>query len=356
MKGTPAWMKAAAAVAVAVAAATAVWLGARQRDATDASVPTLEAVRVGLPTEGFFYVPLYLAMDAGLMAAEGLAPELIQFRGGGASIAGLASRSVEFCICAIHNAINATAKGTDITLVGTVTGQYASNIVIREDVAERLHITPETPIADRLTALRGLRIGATGVGGGTDFLLRYLARKAGLSAESDFTVLFLGSGGAVLSAFAQRRIDAFVYSSPTSDIGLLRYRGVLLLDMSRGQFEDLRGYPSMALSARRSWLEPHHDQALRFVRALARANRMIHDEPDKAQQILRRRFASLPQDVYDAAWRANVAAYPETPVVFEQNVQRALTFLAAVQNQPIPGAARDYFDNTYADAAVSAIR
>ena len=230
------------------------------------------------------------------MAAEGIDADLVQFRGGGASIAGLASRSVELCICAIHNAINAAVKGSDVTLIGTITGQYASNVVIRKDVAERLGLTAQTPIVQRLAALRGLKIGATGVGGGTDFLLRYLAKKAGLSPERDFTVLFLGGGGAVLAAFSQRRIDAFVYSSPTSDIGLLRYNGVLLLDMSRGEFEDLRGYPSMALSGRKSWLGANRDLATRFLRAIARAARMIHEQPDQARQALRKRFASLPPE------------------------------------------------------------
>lgn len=320
------------------------------------SAGAADKIRVGLPTEGFFYVPLYLAVDAGLMTAEGIDAELVQFRGGGASIAGLASRSVDFCICAIHNAINAAVKGADVTLIGTIIGQYASNVVIREDVAQRLGIKPSTPVGQRLAALRGLKIGATGVGSGTDFLIRYLAKKAGLSPERDLTVLFLGGGGAVLSAFSQRRIDGFVFSSPTSDIGLLRYKGVLLLDMSRGEFEDLRGYPSMALSARNAWLKDHHDASLRFVRAIAKANRMIHDQPAKAKQILRQRFASLPPDVYEAAWNANIAAYPGTPRVEESSVQRALVFLSTVQNQRIPGMARDYFDNTYADAAVKSLK
>jgi NitT/TauT family transport system substrate-binding protein len=321
-----------------------------------ASPASVDKVRVGLPTEGFFYIPMYLAIDAGLMSAEGVDAELVQFRGGGASIAGLASRSVELCICAIHNAINAAVKGTDITIIATIIGQYASNVVIREDVAQRLGITPATPVLQRLAALKGLKIGATGVGSGTDFLIRYLARKVGLSPERDFTVLFLGGAGAVLTAFSQRRIDGFVYSSPTSDIGLLRYRGVLLLDMSRGEFEDLRGYPSMALSARKSWLNANRDVAFRILRAIARANRMIHDQPAKARQVLKQRFAGLPPDVYEAAWNANIAAYPATPLVNEVNVQRALVFLGAVQNQKIPGSAKDYFDNTYADAAVKAVR
>ena len=325
--------------------------GGRESARAVAATP-VQRVRVGLPSEGFFYVPLYLAMDAGLIAAEAIDVDLVQFRGGGAAIAGLASQSVDYCMCAIQNAINAAARGSDVVLIGTITGEYGSNVVIRRDVAERLGVTAATPVAERLAMLKGLVIGATGAGSSTDFLIRYLAKSADLSPERDFSVLFLGGAGAVLSAFAQHRIDGFVFSSPTSDIGLLRYDGVLLLDMSRGEFEDLRGYPGLALGARRSWLDEHSDVSVRFLRALARASRMIHDEPSRAQDLLRQRFRSLPDDVYDAAWKANLATYPTTPLVVETNVQRALAFLGAVQGQTVAGAARDYFDNRYVDAAL----
>src|SRR5260221_5014463 len=91
---------------------------------------------------------------------------------------GLVSGSVEFCSCAIQNAINATVKGSGVTLIGTIIGQYASNMVLREDVAKQLGITHETPIKQRLAALRGLKIAGSGVGSGTDFLIRYLPMQA----------------------------------------------------------------------------------------------------------------------------------------------------------------------------------
>lgn len=306
-----------------------------------------------MPTEGFLYTPLYLAIDSGAMKDEGIEAELIQFRGGGAAIAGLASGSVEFCACAIQNAINAAVKGSDVKLIGTIIGQYASNVVLREEVARRLKITKDTPVPQRLASLKGLKIAGSGAGSSTDFLIRYLAKKAGLSPERDFTVLFLAGGGPILAAFSQGRIDGFVLSSPTSDIAIQRYKGVLLLDMSRGEFEDLRGYPSIALSAKQSFLKAKADVARRFLRALLQANRMIHSDPAGAKQVLRRRFAGVADDVYEAAWAANVDAYPETPRIVEENVARAILFLGDVQGARIPGAAKDYFDASFADMAVS---
>ncbi|HMI96675.1 MAG TPA: ABC transporter substrate-binding protein [Micropepsaceae bacterium] len=315
-----------------------------------------ERVRVGMPTEGFLYTPLYLAIDAGFMKEEGIEPELIQFKGGGAAMGGLVSGSVEFCTCAIQNAINATVKGSGVTLIGTIIGQYASNMVLRDDVAKRLGITHETPIKQRLAALRGLKIAGSGVGSSTDFLIRYLAKEAGLSPERDFTVLFLADGGPILAAFAQKRIDGFVFSSPTSDVAVLKYKGVMILDMSRGEFDELRGYPSITLSVKTSWVKTKPDVARRFLRALARADSMIHAEPARAQALLRKRFQTLADDVYKAAWAANIAAYPLNPRIEEVSVRRAIAFLSSVQGVKIPGAAKDYFDDSYADEAVGGLR
>jgi NitT/TauT family transport system substrate-binding protein len=315
-----------------------------------------QVVRVAMPTEGFLYMPLYVAIDAGFMKAEGIDADLIQFRGGGAAITGLVSGSVDLCACAIQNAVNASARGAGVKLIGTLVGQYASNVVLRAEVAKRLGVTSRTPMQQRLASLKGLKIAASGAGSSTDFLIRYLARRAGLAPERDLTILFMGGGGPILAAFSQGRIDGFVLSSPTSDIALLKYNGALLIDMSRGEFEDLRGYPSIMLSAKSVWLRTNADLARRFLRALARANQMIGQQPTLARQSVRKRFAGVADDVYDAAWNANLAAYPSSPRVEDVSVKRAIAFLGTVQGAKIPGASTDYFDNSFADAALAAVK
>ena len=319
-------------------------------------VSAADKVRVAMPSEGFSYMPLYVAIDAGFMKTEGVDPELILFRGGGAAMTGLASGSVELCACAIQNAINASARGLNVKLIATIVGQYASNVVLRSEVAKRLGINARTPMSQRLAALRGLKIAGSGAGSSTDFLIRYLAQKAGLSPERDLTILFLGGGGPILAAFSQGRIDGFVFSSPTSDIALLKYNGALLIDMSRGEFEDLRGYPSIMMSAKAAWLKTNGDTARRFLRALANANRMIREQPKLAKQTVRKRFAGVADDVYEAAWNANIEAYPPSPRVEDASVKRAIAFLGSVQGAKVPGASTDYFDNTFADAAVSGVK
>jgi NitT/TauT family transport system substrate-binding protein len=83
---------------------------------------------------------------------------------------------------------------------------------------------------------------------------------------------------------------------------------------------------------------------------------MIHAEPSRAKQTLRKRFNGVTDEIYDAAWAANVDAYPADPRVEELSVARAISFLGAVQGEKIPGVPKDYFDNSYADAALNSLK
>ncbi|MBA1376819.1 ABC transporter substrate-binding protein [Pseudomonas brassicacearum] len=301
-----------------------------------------QEIKVALGTDGFVHMPLFVAVDGGFFKAKGLEVELIKFKGGGAATSGLASRSVEFCSCAIQNSINAKVKGADLTLLARMVGQYASNVVISQEKAAALGITSDTPIDQRLKAMKGLKIAVSGAGGSADFLVRFLGEKAGLSAEKDFTLLYLNSASAILTAFSQGRIDGFALSSPTSDSAILEHRGFTLLDMADGQVKELDGYPSIALSARTDWATDNSQTVKAFMGALSQATTLINEHPDQAMKLVRSRFEGTPDDVYAAAWKSNKHSFPQTPYLSEEDVARAIRFLGNVQGQSIPGTATDY--------------
>jgi len=79
-------------------------------------------IKVALGTDGFVHMPLFVAVDGGYFKKQGMNVELVKFKGGGAATSGLASRTVEFCSCAIQNSINAKLKGADLTLLGPAGG------------------------------------------------------------------------------------------------------------------------------------------------------------------------------------------------------------------------------------------
>ncbi|MEZ2221574.1 ABC transporter substrate-binding protein [Rhizobium sp. RCC_161_2] len=314
-----------------------------------------ETINVGLGTDGFVHLPLFVAADGGIFKEEGLDVELIKFKGGGAAMSGLVSKSVDICSCAVQNAINAKEKGAPVKLIGAMIGQYASNIVVTEETANRIGLTADMPMDKRLAALKGLRIAAAGSGGSADFLVRHLAAAARLSPESDMSLLYMNDSGAMLASFARNRIDGFALSSPASDIAVLDHKGKLLIDMSAGQYEPLAGYPSIAISAREEWLSQHRDLAVKFLRAIAKADNMIRKEPEKAKAAVRSRFESTPDAVFEAAWKSNLGTYPETPTLKAETISRVIKFLSDLQGSAIAGSPESYFDSSYSEQAVKGL-
>ena len=315
-----------------------------------------DSLKVALGTDGFVHLPLFVALDDGLFKEEGLDVELVKFKGGGAAMSGLVGGSVQICSCSVQNAINATEKGAPVKLIGAMIDQYASNVVVTEETAKRIGLTPEMPMDKRLAALKGLKIAAAGAGGSADFLVRHLAGAAKLSPESDMSLLYMNDSGAMLASFDRDRIDGFALSSPTSDIAILDHKGKMLIDMSAGQYRPLAGYPSIAISAQDSWLASNRPLAVKFLRAITKADSLIRNDPEKAKTAVRKRFESTPDPVFEAAWKSNAGTYPETPALTAETVGRVMQFLGALQGSKIAGTPETYFDNSYVEQAVAELK
>ena len=115
------------------------------------------------------------------------------------------------------SALHAREHGAPVTVFGAVMTQYSSNIAVRRDWAKKFGVTENSPYKDKLKALKGITIGITSAGSGTDQLVRFLAKQAGLRPDRDMTITALGSGQAMLAAFSQNRIQAFSHSAPDAE-------------------------------------------------------------------------------------------------------------------------------------------
>ena len=85
---------------------------------------------------------------------------------------------------------------------------------MRNDVIERLQITPARRWTTAPKALKGLTFGITRPGAVTQLFPSYLLRKAGLDPEKDATFVQIGGGQALVAAMKAKRIDAFMLSAP----------------------------------------------------------------------------------------------------------------------------------------------
>ncbi|ETX30845.1 nitrate ABC transporter substrate-binding protein [Roseivivax isoporae LMG 25204] len=300
-----------------------------------------DRINFAMPSVGMLYLPVYVAEQMGYFADENIDPNLQVFKaGGGTSMAAVLGGDMDVYIGSTSAALRAASKDTNAVIAGALMTQYASNVVMRGAYAEEKGLTEDSSIEDRLAALEGARIGVTGAGSGTHQLALYMLTEAGLDPERDATVNFVGGSNEILAAFSRDRIDAFTLSNPTSDTAIADFDGFMLFNTAAGALPDLDGHLYISVNTRRAWLDENPDLARRMMAALQRAQEAMHD-PDTTEEardmVYEAYFERFDKELFDRAWTSVVPAYPTSPEITREQMERVVTFLETFSDEKFEG-------------------
>lgn len=310
----------------------------------------LTKVKLAFPSEGFLYVPIYVAQKLGYFTEEGLDIEVIVFqKGGSAALTAVLGRDADAYIGLPAVAIRARSRGQNVQAFASVQTQFGSTVVIQGEAAQKAGISATSSLGARIQALKGLKIGVAGPGSTTDMLVRYLAKDAGLSPDKDLTIMPIGGAPNMLAAFSQGSINGFSLSPPTTTTAQQK-GGVVLMDLAKGEYQPLNGFLFTAMIAREDWLAANTDTARKMVRALWRAEQLIATDPDKAREAVRPYFAHTAATIFDAAWIASLPSYPATPKVERSGIEKNISFMNAVEADPVSLDPQAVFTNAIVDA------
>jgi ABC-type nitrate/sulfonate/bicarbonate transport system substrate-binding protein len=123
-------------------------------------------------------------------------------------------------------------QGRPVKMICGWVNKFASNVVIKKSIADKAGVTEASPPDAKAAALRGLRIGTTGPGGGPDQLTRYLMQRGKIDPDRDAQLVPIQGGpSAMVAAFDKGQIDGFCLSSPSSDVAVSRFGGAYLFNM-----------------------------------------------------------------------------------------------------------------------------
>jgi NitT/TauT family transport system substrate-binding protein len=250
--------------------------GAQQQTITIASAPNV------------FLSALYVARDDGLFAREGLKVNIVEVESGNDSIAALAAGKAQYADVGFEDLAELRSEGDDsVVMVHDILNRVTLTLVMRKEIAEQRGVTAQSPLQDRLRALRGLKIGITSPGAPTDTYMRYYLGSVGLNPERDAELVPLGGGSALLAALERGQIDAYHLSPPTPYVAAEQGFGVVLIDGPKGEVPELNNFDYTAWASSREWVEENQETALAFSRALNAATQKVKSRPDAvADQIL----------------------------------------------------------------------
>ncbi|MBI3965336.1 MAG: ABC transporter substrate-binding protein [Chloroflexi bacterium] len=230
--------------------------------------------------------------------------------------------------------------------------------MMARDWAERNRVTAQSPLADRIKALKGAKVAVVGPRAANDDLLRFmLVTYGGLSPDRDVEIVNLGASPSYPPALEAKRIDAFVGASPAAETSIVRGQGISLANLMTGEAPELRGQLFVASIVRRDSIERQREQVAAAMRALARAQKLIGDRPDEAKRVLREnKFDAIAPEVWDLAWQNNLPGLATSPLLDEKGYQINFALLDKAREDKTPEIPFTRIsDNSLAQEAVRAI-
>ena len=198
---------------------------------------------------------------------------------GAGSLQAVFSRDAHFALAPGTHQLVAYERGQRLVAVMSILTRLSVNIVMHKDVARERGITAKSPLADKIRALKGLKMSGFTTGAfGHHVIVHYLL-KAGLDPQKDVELVGLGTAPALLVALEKRQIDAFVMGTPVPEAAAARGFGVMVVDNSAGEDPDFAEFMMDVLLAPPATLKQRPELVRKVVRALLRSNAWLLDHP-----------------------------------------------------------------------------
>jgi NitT/TauT family transport system substrate-binding protein len=240
------------------------------RSAAPSSGSALEQthVTIGLAVPAATYLPLYVAVDEGMFAKQGLQADLEEFRGGSELIKAVVSRSVDVGVVSLAEITSGIDAGQPLKAF------YAGFNIPDFDWYGASSIKS-------LADVKGKRIGITQYGSSTDFITRYALAVNGLDPSRDVQIIQAGPPATRLAAMQAGQLDVSIFSTPEKF--LAQERGYKLV-YSQKQLSD--DYPQHLIFATEPFLTSHPNTIKALLRGHTLAVRLAKQDKHLAEQSL----------------------------------------------------------------------
>lgn len=265
-----------------------------------ASAQQMDHAVLAFPNTSMSFTMAYVAIDLGIFKKHGVDVKEIFVAGPGAANAVIAG-SADFSLSSALVLTRAASKGQRMLAIANTMGKPQTEVVIRKDVADQIGFNPKAPIEERGKALKGRAWAIAGVGTPEQMLLRVVAKKAGLNPDTDFKTSVM-QASSLIPALKSKSIDGFSNSLPWPIEVVHDGSAVLLASSLRGDFPEYTPLGQVMLITRPEVCKEKPDLCRKMAQGLVEAAKVMHEQPDRAKEVLRKRLPQVTLAVLDQAY------------------------------------------------------
>jgi NitT/TauT family transport system substrate-binding protein len=256
--------------------------------ATTTSADGTVSLTIAEPVHGVGYLPLYVGIQRGFFADEGLDVSTVTLQGGSAHTnAVLTGEAWAFIGGPEHNAF-AQAKGASVKAIANVVDRGNAYLVAPPG---------EVYDGDLAAFLRGKTIVTSAFGGTPNSITRYLLDEVGLDPTRDVTLIETGDASAMLTIVESGNAQVAMTSEPILGQGVEQgIWGEPFYNVPR----ELGPYAFSTLNVRADSITSDPQTVERFTRALRRALAFVEEDRAGAFEVARGEFPTIDPAVLQA--------------------------------------------------------
>jgi NitT/TauT family transport system substrate-binding protein len=197
-------------------------------------------------------------------------------------------------------------KDVGVLVPGTMFDLTLNNKTIQKLAAKG--VTPSSPIAQRVQALKGLTLGVSAPGSSINVHMDELLKMFGVNPDKDVTLTPFSQGAdALATAAAAGHIDGYGYSLPQGLAPVASGQGQVWVNLVQDVPTIGSDYQA-DLVANSSFLKNNPDAVAAYLGVIWKVDSLLKTDPDKAKAAARQAaaFKNLPQTVFDQCWNQAV--------------------------------------------------
>ena len=252
-----------------------------------------EKLKVAIGAAGLYFIVHFVAEGAGFFKKEGLELDTVDVTTGPRQVAAVMGGSVDIAPLGLQLVIQATSRGGSIIAISTGYDILPMSLVLSNDAIKRAGIAATMTTDEKIKRIKGLKIGITGPGSGTDDMARTLTGTRGLDPDKDITIQPLGNGDNMLAALEKGLTDGFVFTSPIPETAVARGLGQIIVEPLNGDVPEANGVPYIIMATNPATLTEKKSLLVKAVRAWTAAMKFTHENKEEARRVVRNYFKQM---------------------------------------------------------------
>lgn len=262
----------------------------------------------------FVHLPHLVASEKGYYADEKLTLDIKGdiFNASDASQV-VASGGADVGLVGANGALNVIQAGRDLVTVAVPTRGSVVQITLAKKAVDSLAksgVTPDSPIGERVKALKGLTLVTATAGSTIDLLSRTVMEEFGLNPDRDVTLQPLADPAGMTAALRGGTVDGLIFVSPTTVQPAVDGTGTLWIDTADPDIKSVSEIDFMHVITTKSFLGRQRDAVERYVRALSKGYKDVLDDKSETRALVKAKyFADMPDEVFQAAYESSLANF-----------------------------------------------